>query len=1701
MEIFNGRYMVLKKLTQDKLFSRFLVKDKEAPATCQKVLVLPHTKIWNKNLLNETIENFIFWTSLDQENMTRLYRFDVLREVNGHKIELPRYFYTREHVASPILLEKLIPSIKREQVWDIFEQICRGVYFLNLRGEKIPYLNPSSIFSVKGEGIKFKLEDLLTLKIKNNAGLNSRTGPETGNIVGLGLILLSLLTNRITGQENWRQVLNQLEEQGRKEKQLAEVIYKMITGDLKDNYRGIYTSIKLLEKLIPREFRIIEKDKLERFNSKPRLIGRKRELEVLLKHCENIPRNKKKLLLLRGEFGIGKTRLLQEIAYRLRFSSVKPYYFEPAVSEFFSPWPELVKESLKNRKHFMEEEVTLPASFSEDSGEQKDFNKMYNHLRELAQSQYFAVLIDKLEKCNDEALEFMDFLLERGLLFFPVIATTNLRSSTWPVAQYLGRWQERGLVLNIDLNRLDWQDTTALIKELLSLPNLPANFARVVLEETGGNPTLIKESLKYLKADGQLFIGDNGNWEVTHSDFSQLHFPGNLVEALREQYSSLSTKEKEILQLIAVFDKAAPLNLMEKILEEKQELRTGLSALQEKDMVVMMISDEGYSFDFNQQQLKRLIYREIPPELRSGLHQKVLHYLEKQFHQGQYWVIDEIAYHLEVLGYREKAARYYYEAARKVIEEKKFNRAIIYYQQALKMAGDDELRLNLLLGLGNTWFELGQNHRAVKVYKHAISLAVNLDDTRQHAHILNRLSETYYRINELEEAMGCARKAVDLSLEEWSEHWEGYYQQLKVLYRRRNIEQGIELAKKLLNSLDPDAEPIFRGRVYNFLGLFHHLQGQLNEALDFYHTSIDLFNRAGADEEMLKPNNNIGVLYSVFLGNREQAYKYYRRNAEIAEKLNLKEELFTAYNNIAASLNNPREILDYLYHAHRIAQLLQNEEMLFVCRLNLIHNYLDVGEFSRAHNLLQLIEEQSNRFFNDQLISFYYVKGCFHFYSGELEKAKEYFQRVIEEDKGVIPAKLIKSHGLLLLARVKEENDWPGDELDAILNKLLEKNFSEDYYEILGEFAQEVFLQNRMDLINEVLARVRVVANKEISLKSRIIFRLLQAYEKGKTEGVEEINRVIMDAEREGLKPLVWQCKLAQARLQEEFNNKEQAVLAYLQTLDSIYELIVKVPEELRSKFLLTHQCYKVREALNQLINIDEDVSSLDINSFFDYEPYKTYLREEREQTNKSIGFLIQKLSENWRNWEEKILQFGLHITAASRGIVFKLDTSGKLHHGLYLDAEGNSGMLSEMEVPLNKFINQDINELCITDMRRYYLQGHEEKLDEFGDCRALAFVPIKKRKRLYGYLYFDCNHLLHNIKDDVLQELKALAGLLVLYYEHQQLEESSSKDKITGALTRRFVEQTLRESLEIAGQQEEPLSLIIFDIDDFKAVNDKFGHRKGDQILGCLAKTAEQVIGERDILGRYGGEEFIVIMPKTKKDRAYQIAESLRRTIAAAELLDGFHLTISLGVASYPEDALLMEELIEKADQALYVAKEGGKNRACIWKEGIASELQREDKLAGIITGNLVQDQRRGLVIVELLQLLQEKKDMDKKIYHFLGRLLESVEADNAILYLDNNRTYVRERFKVDWASEIKFDPSLAKECWESGKGRFMLDWEINEHGTGDLYSIIITPVISNGRQKGVLLLAARADKKEFDFKQFNFVQTLSSLLGSILS
>jgi len=190
---------------------------------------------------------------------------------------------------------------------------------------------------------------------------------------------------------------------------------------------------------------------------------------------------------------------------------------------------------------------------------------------------------------------------------------------------------------------------------------------------------------------------------------------------------------------------------------------------------------------------------------------------------------------------------------------------------------------------------------------------------------------------------------------------------------------------------------------------------------------------------------------------------------------------------------------------------------------------------------------------------------------------------------------------------------------------------------------------------------------------------------------------------------------------------------------------------------------------------------------------------------------------------------------------------------------------------------------------------------------------------------------------DDFITKPISDSTLLTTVYARAQrarmVSDALARDSLTGLLKHADIKEQLELEAERAKRSHAPVSVAMIDIDHFKNVNDSYGHACGDNVIRALSNMLRQRLRKVDRLGRYGGEEFVAVLPGCNSDDAYQLLESIREAFNALQFSSGgqqFHCSFSAGISACEADAWADEELLERADRALYRAKQSGRNRLC---------------------------------------------------------------------------------------------------------------------------------------------------------------------------
>lgn len=286
-----------------------------------------------------------------------------------------------------------------------------------------------------------------------------------------------------------------------------------------------------------------------------------------------------------------------------------------------------------------------------------------------------------------------------------------------------------------------------------------------------------------------------------------------------------------------------------------------------------------------------------------------------------------------------------------------------------------------------------------------------------------------------------------------------------------------------------------------------------------------------------------------------------------------------------------------------------------------------------------------------------------------------------------------------------------------------------------------------------------------------------------------------------------------------------------------------------------------------------------------------------------------------------------------------------------------NSFMANHSGRPARDMLGQDLFEL-FPELRR---SGLAHKLDSVFRLRTREFTTWEQRPFVFRFPPYRpftamAEHMYQNTTIIPVQSVDGAvrhAGIIVydvtdtavakqgLQAANAQLERLSRTDALTQLYNRGYWEECLRREFRRVRRTHHPASLVLFDIDHFKRINDDYGHQAGDEVIRALAQTLRQTCRGTDIPGRFGGEEFGVILIDTLAERGRVFAERLRRQVAERVVRFGdeeIRFTVSLGIAGLDAVVESVDQWLQRADQALYQAKEGGRDRAVIYDPAAAA-------------------------------------------------------------------------------------------------------------------------------------------------------------------
>ncbi|AKL94902.1 diguanylate cyclase [Clostridium aceticum] len=1793
MELINNRYKIIEPLekSQKQYVAIDLFKGE------QKILlyIIDDNRL-NRGFINYCINYFHEISSLTHPNILSIYHFDIIETIDDQPTKKAKYYYTTEYIDREKSLKMEAP-FSPTQILVLYRQLSKGIEFLHFHGIIYKFLSLDTLFIQEDqEGLTIKLLDLITIKRKEiekkYSGLSSDSfiAPEVisdltlGNytdIYSLGRVLCYFYTLEIMNFNKLVQNINWFHGNYEKrwEVNFFKLIQKMIRTDLNDRLHTIYQVNEGIVKLYNLEEKLENPKQLEKLNFKTPIIGRDKELKQILSIHTMVKDHQgesyKNLVLIHGGGGIGKTRLVKEVLYRVKLGKYKTFSTNilSEDQDFYNVVSKIIRQMLSLapsntiEKYYIEllrltpeiginKKIVYDKELSKEKEILRLYDRVTNFIIDVSLKHPITIAFDDLHLADATILKFIDYFHSINIIKkapVTMILTFNKESHGYKeIEEYIKKWMKRQHTIDIKLGRLTVEETAKLIKHILGCSEEPLDFATEMMKDTEGNPGAIEELLEELYAQNLLTV-DYYNvhkgclWRVTEDDYSKIKLSTNFDQALFRQIDGINYLQKKVLEIVAVFKTSVSLEIITKLLGDSENYTTYIDRLVELKILDEKLEDWGYAYSFHSKQLKYHIYYNIDKEEKRKLHILISEILEKLYKKEDRENKEELIYHLLQSNQRDKAIHYCIEAGDGMSRLRIYTEALTFYENAYALLEENDSRkVKILVKLGNTYQKQSKSEKAIDYYKEAVCLAEAEGAHKTLIDIKNKIGYIYLLKNQLEEAIKCLQESIEMAGKHYyfSGSLEAGYFLSRAYINMRRIKSAELLCNAHLNLAYSYNNLEYIGLFLSQKGVIEHLKSDALKAIGFFKESIRYFEQDGKTQEIAGTLNNIGNVFVEHFQNSGNARKYYERALKIAQQYNDFEMMIKIYNGIAISYMLEEEYQKAIELLNKNAAFCINfpdHANRFPLYIYFAQCYLHIAEYSKAYSYLLKAKEEL-RSYPEEILYFemyYEVEAQLYMVIGAYEEALDsttaFFQKFERSHlKRQLKMKMINFFSSYYLNQ--EVND---EVLLDLIEAYKQTFYIKDIKELL--FYSSLYYFNKKDL-----AKARKLQQKEDELKTVIHMQhsfLKDTYIKAlltecPKEKIKLLENIVLKKSLDDCKELKWRFYSELGRAYYVLKDYYYAVYYYLKALYTIKTIFLKVPEELKEKYLLDEEKYGIKRKLaiieasikkqskpdlkNDKIDMESYFKIGHLQELFKNPDFYRYAAEEYEKnfpvgidnieellsqlvyhTKQNLDLLLKLAAKkvlakkamliSAYNQQEEVVSFGEKVDIEKVAHIF--ESVSKKQDGLFIDN-------------IKNFIEND-KEFLHYERKTFiclpiFQKGEQNKRVE-NDLRE------EKVKKILGYLYMETDEVFHNFTLEGYKTCEKLLPLASILLDNYYLKISSFVDKLTGVYTRKYFEHMLLEEMEKVKNQGGTFSIIMCDIDHFKKINDTYGHQRGDFILTKVGKVLIENVRKTDLVGRYGGEEFIIMLPDTTKKQAYKVAEKIRKEIEVLEILENKDkITLSFGIASYMEEGLNKEDIIEKADQALYAAKEKGRNQTVIWEVGIGFIDKRIDKLAGIVKGNIVEDQRNVLVLMEAIELIGSTEENTSKISTLLGRLIETLEAEEGILFKVKKSKitgcFGRRRFNSGWVDDISYNKDLIKKVLSTGKGEYLIDWQDIKTtnaltGTPNWKSIIITPTLFCGEITGILYLSVPLMEKEFDFQLYNLAKAASSIIAPILN
>lgn len=1794
MKMINERYKIVEVLNQNRTYSVYEAIDINNDMSRVNIYVLNNFNIESK-LLDFCISEYEKIPTV-QNDTIKILDFGIVNNIDN-KDKTDNYYYTTEVYNNYQLLLDFVEGISEEALIQVFLEICILAYNQSYNYTKIVSFHEENIYV--SSDFKVKLKDKLTallqsreIGITNHSedieelidGSSSKLNEALYYINRLPQILINIsLKNkgRYRDAKTCKAILKHIENgEGREYEELFGVklynlIYKLCNKGSAIN--SIFDIIKQVNFIYSMDYKYkVNKDE-KKLNFNIPLIGRDEEVKSVISSINHIvkyhePRN---VILVHGEIGIGKTRLLKHIKYIMAIREnrgLRCFYMKSSKEEFIKATigqllKEIINSADKNlvSKYKKELMILIPEMYG-DEEDNFGYSRLSNKeklvltakISSFLQEYYHAnpgiIIIDDMNMYDMLTLNVIHYLLSKSSSSNNIIFIIGYRDGDClnnnNFTEFMDYIDKR-VALNIHLRSLTENNSAKMLKNILNVDKVSDEFIDTFYKYSMGNPLFIEESLKDLCNRKVIYINEeDGKWYKPKNH--DIYMPINMEKVCESQLEEVDELSYDILHVMSFFYTPIPVKVIKDVLKiDKPYIDDVVKELVAKGILYSSIGDNGFVYTFYNKFLRSYLYKDLEDSAKEDIHKNIVRVLEKYCYEDLNIYIEEIIYHLEILGFSKKLIYYYQRNEERLENINSINEAIRCNFKILEVIDkfedkyefiQDEINANM--NLGKLYNSISEKSVAIEYYTKARELCKSQDMLVSSVDIMVEMVWIYMDLGNDKEIEYCI-KEISKILEK-IDYLTGTIKYLRIiasnLYNKGENDKLKEVCNhgiSLCNEEHMDHKVGFYNSYCNALVA----ESKEVEALNILKSTVKECCEKNHTKALPRLYNSIGVIYSDYTQCGLEALSWFKKLYEVSQVEENKYYEATALSNLGFSnyiLVNYDEAYKYLNQASNIAT--QNE----LIYLNL-YNYTYIastlykqGKYSECFRYVDICNNyvESNSIFGQELAPYcilaYYTKSL-------IGKREEAMEHLLEGKKAFYKTNSVMKYKIELLCIINkmflyEELDRIEDIIDAS-KKIL-------YVDLRVSMLSDVILQLFNKNLNEAAVKLyNYIKGLEKQIKSDFnkltLIYIEEVIGNGNSTGVlEKALKEYKDIKNPNL---MWRIYSKIGYIYYENGDKANAAIYISEACDIVLDILLQIPKSHRKTFLHNQRtmvtCFEVLLQIKSYYNkgkgiklakidideIDEveDLFQIIVESDFINDDFIKSLKSSSQEYLKnidSIEDLLNNLYGNSKENMELICKYISYITLSTKtSIIIEYNNKFSVvaSNNNILDLPDD---MSIINIARSKGMPIRLSRKLINDAN-----GNILSYDIENNIKAAMCIPITQISRtnrglnkydynhdVLGYIYLESNRKLNNINEYTMHECVTIGRILYMIIDKFNIKRNSTIDKLTNTLTRKYLESFIHEQIDRSFNLNLEFSTIMVDIDRFKTINDTFGHRTGDQVLSKVCEVIIKNIRQDDAVGRYGGEEFIIVLPNTGIEEAKNIAERIRVKIDEAKIMgDKRPVTVSLGVANYPNHTTTYEELIEKTDQALYAAKNSGRNATRVWDEAYGSKISTTNKLSGIFVGSENQDFKNVSTLIEFIELINEKGNIDKKITTTINRIAEITEADLCTLFILKEGNLINKYSRVIEKSSNEVDKTynynMIMSAIDSGENICGVDWDYIEEydeikNIPDLRSNIIVLLKDKVSTIGAIWLTASINHKEFTYDELNFVNTLGKIIVPIL-